>query len=268
LKNQSRGVFIVELIGGGLSTRVLIRKGSLSIIQQSLKGVMKLYIVNEEKEICIEKTSLLYKDQLYKASKEDKGKILIPMEKSNTLLSEVILINGDFSSIAKIEIPAEHYNLKLTTVYNEERVLPGTLAEFIILPEIECAGQRIALSHLKEAKVIIDCKNHNGVSTQEVITGKDIDLSQNKDIVINYLIPPKTNNLTITFSGKLKDINNKDVLLSQTDRITTNSAREEKNISTTVYLRNTKEGYIAMVMGKAGDPIAKLELVVGFKPTW
>jgi len=128
---KKRGVFIIELIGGGLSTRVMIRKGSLTLIKQSLKGIMKFYVVNEKKEICKENVSLLFDDQIYKADTTD-GKILIPMGKSIEKSQQVIIIHNDFSSIAAISLPKESYTLKLDIIYNRERFLPGTLCEFVL----------------------------------------------------------------------------------------------------------------------------------------
>jgi len=109
----------------------MIRKGSLTLIKQSLKGIMKFYVVNEKKEICKENVSLLFDDQIYKADTTD-GKILIPMGKSIEKSQQVIIIHNDFSSIAAISLPKESYTLKLDIIYNRERFLPGTLCEFVL----------------------------------------------------------------------------------------------------------------------------------------
>ena len=163
----------------------MVRKGSLTVIQKILKGVVKFYVVNEKKEVCIENTSMLWEDKIYNADKDD-GKILIPMNKSDAKTGKVIIISGDFATIASITIPKESYHLHFEQVYNEERLLPGTMCEFILVPELTCSdvSEPVALSHLIDAQVTVEHTNQSGIKSKEVY--KDLDVSERTDIVINY----------------------------------------------------------------------------------
>ena len=106
LNEQKRGVFIVEFIGGGLSSRVLIKKGSLTQIPQIIKDNAVFHIINESKMVCTEKTAIVIGNVIYKADKT--GKILVPLEE-NKREAKVVLSCGDFSELAHVVIPAAKY---------------------------------------------------------------------------------------------------------------------------------------------------------------
>ena len=149
---------MVEMIGGGLSTRVLVRKGSLNLISQQTKGVVVYYVVNEKKEICIENTYLIYDDQVFKT--DETGKIMIPMEKNSEKDIEVIIVNNNFASICKITIPKESYDLKLNSVFNEERLLPGTMCEFILRPKLFCTEKHYKFNSDRDSVDTINPRVH------------------------------------------------------------------------------------------------------------
>lgn len=55
------GLFIVELIGNGMSARAIIKKGSLSLIHKAGVAGHIAYILDEKKQICQgEKTGLYF----------------------------------------------------------------------------------------------------------------------------------------------------------------------------------------------------------------
>jgi len=78
------GLFIVELIGNGMSARAIIKKGSLSLIHKPTIAGHMAYILDENKEICkSEKTGLFLDGQYYKAE-DSTGKIFIPYGRSES----------------------------------------------------------------------------------------------------------------------------------------------------------------------------------------
>jgi hypothetical protein len=162
----SRGVYIVELIGGGISTRVMIKKGSLTLVSESAKGMTMFFVLNEKKEVCKEQTSIILNDRVYKASADD-GKICVHLE-SYEVHSKAIIINNDFSDIADVKIPLESYQLSMNVCFNEERLLPGTTCEFLLPLKLTCVSKRIPLMHLKGAKLTVNCVNESGVKSEEV----------------------------------------------------------------------------------------------------
>ena len=71
------GLFVIEFISNGYSSRAVIKKGSLSLIYKSTVAGQVAYILDENKEICeSENTGMWYMNQYFKADPEKGGRIL------------------------------------------------------------------------------------------------------------------------------------------------------------------------------------------------
>jgi hypothetical protein len=49
IQEKERGIYIIEFIGAGLSSRAMIRKGALTLIQQQADTGLIVHVVNEKK---------------------------------------------------------------------------------------------------------------------------------------------------------------------------------------------------------------------------
>lgn len=76
--NGQRGLFVVELIGNGISSRAIIQKGNLSLIHKNTIAGHFAFILDEDKNICKGKYTGLYFDNNFYTSDEDTGRIIIP----------------------------------------------------------------------------------------------------------------------------------------------------------------------------------------------
>ena len=71
------GLFVIEFISNGYSSRAVIKKGSLSLIYKSTVAGQVAYILDENKEICkSDNTGIWYMNQYFKADPEKGGRIL------------------------------------------------------------------------------------------------------------------------------------------------------------------------------------------------
>lgn len=60
ITNKLTGVFVVDLIGNGLSSRAIIKKGNLSFIDKITASGNNFYILDEDLEVCIRKNTGIY----------------------------------------------------------------------------------------------------------------------------------------------------------------------------------------------------------------
>jgi hypothetical protein len=119
------GLFIVELIGNGMSARAVIKKGSLSFIHKPTIAGHLAYILDENKRICKGSNTGIYFDgQYYKA---EEGKIFIPYGKQ-VLTSKVILMNNGFAQLSDFSRQTEEYEFKALIAINPESILIGKKA--------------------------------------------------------------------------------------------------------------------------------------------
>lgn len=90
------GLFIVEMMGNGVSARSVIKKGSLSMVQRSTIAGHQIYLLDQNKQVCAgEKTGVWFDSKYYPCDK-DQGRIFIPYSKVQTSRS-IIMIHNDFA---------------------------------------------------------------------------------------------------------------------------------------------------------------------------
>lgn len=76
------GLFVIEFISNGYSSRAVIKKGSLSLISKSTIAGHICYILDEDRNICTgEKTGIFFDNNYYASDPTKGGRIIIPYEK-------------------------------------------------------------------------------------------------------------------------------------------------------------------------------------------
>jgi hypothetical protein len=89
------GLFVIELISNGYSSRAVIKKGSLSLITKSTIAGQYCYILDENREICTgDRTGMWYNNQYFTSDPAKGGRILIPYERSQSSNKAILLHNG------------------------------------------------------------------------------------------------------------------------------------------------------------------------------
>ena len=91
------GLFIIEMQGNGMSSRAVIKKGSLTLIHRSTPTGHAAYLIDNTKSICKgEKTGLWINNKFYQSDEKKNGVITIPYAPSQTT-SKVIMIHNGFA---------------------------------------------------------------------------------------------------------------------------------------------------------------------------
>ena len=250
IQARKRGIFIIEFIGGGLSSRVMIRKGSLTLVKQNVRQGVVFHVVNEQKEVCKNATTgILFENKLYKADAE--GKILIPFQ-TNQVQKKCIVLDEDFAELVAINIPSESIRFEASLLFNEESLFPGCNAQFVLQPKLFSNSKLIALSNLKEVSAEIEIINERGVKNSRKFD--DLKLSYSEDVVLNYIIPPKARNIRVVISAKVKSLVNEveTVHLVVKEIVITKFDGNDRYY--TQYLKKSRDGYKVQFLGLNGEP--------------
>ena len=128
------GLFVIEFISNGYSSRAVIKKGSLSLIYRSTEAGQVAYILDENKQICKStNTAMWYKNQYFKADPEKGGRIIIPYQKSQSS-GKTILIHDGFAQLSEFRQMAENYSFDVGYIAHPESMLMGKEAEILLKP--------------------------------------------------------------------------------------------------------------------------------------
>ena len=263
---SKRGVFIVEFIGSGLSSRALIRIGALSLIRQVLSKGLLFHMIDEQKNIChSETTDIIVADKLFKPEPKLSHGILIPY--SNTEINETAILRHEgYAEIYNLQVPSERLTFDMGLVFNEETLIAGAQVDFLLMPKMYVNGKAVANSTIKKLKAEIRSTNDIGIDNTTNVD--DIKLDGNKDAVVNYLIPPKTESISITITGKFaSSAQEKEVDVTNTKTISINRYRD-RYIYYGTYLSQNDSKYTLHFLGKNGEPYPQQKVQISFTPKY
>ena len=249
ISSQKRGLFVVEITGGGLTSRAVIRKGALTLIRQNtLNGVLFL-ILNEAKKICKgEKTGIFVKDKWYQVNA--KGEVYIPYSKSNKVSTSCVLVHNNFADIAPFEVPKDSYCFFTSLMFNEESLQVGHTTKIIIQPKLLLNLKVMTLKKLYNIVAKLTMVSDSGVKSVKEF--KDLSLTYSEDLVLDFLMPPKIREIGVELEAFVKNIQGEEIKLKTNDAILINKHSGAETYYTT-YLRWTQRGYELKLVGKNGE---------------
>lgn len=244
---DKRGVYVIDFIGNGKSSRVLVRKGRLQAIVVPSPLGLDVLVLNEKQEH-VKDATLWLDGQTYKA--DERGLISVPFTTAAGVKS-VILSQGDFSSLAQIHLPNESYQLEAAMHVDRESLRTRKLAKIAIRPRLLVNGHPISLQHLEEPKLVISTVDLDGVAaTKEV---KALELGLNKEFVYDFQTPARLATLSVTLQGSAKTfLANESVQLSVNRTFVINDIDRSTAVDD-FHLTKTAGGYVLECRGKTGE---------------
>jgi hypothetical protein len=263
---SKRGVFIVEFIGGGLSSRALIRIGALSLIRQVLSKGLLFHMIDETKKVCSASTTdMIVADKVFKPDPELGYGILIPYSKTE-LRETAILRHEGYTELYTLNVPAEKVTFDMGLIFNEETLIAGTQISFLLMPKLYINGKAVSNVAIKKLRADITSTNDVGINNTSTI--EDIKLDNSNDAVITYMVPLKTERIDIKVSGSfMSSAQEKEIDIYNTKTITINRFRD-KYIYYGTYISQSEGNYTLHYLGKNGEPYPNQKVSVTFTPIY
>lgn len=117
-----------------MSSRAIIKKGSLTLVSRTTLAGHIVYIVDGNKQICKSKneTGLFFDNRFFKANPTT-GQIVVPYS-SSSLEAKAVITHEGFSSICEFERLEEKYTLQAAFIVHEEAFMIGNKAKILIRP--------------------------------------------------------------------------------------------------------------------------------------
>jgi hypothetical protein len=264
IARRDAGVFIVEFVGAGMSSRVVIKKGSLNLLVQRHFQGYKLYVINENKEVCTgPKTGLIIDGKMNRVNEQ--GFILMPFNDAN-LNTKPILTHNGFGFLGSLAMATENYTLRNAVLFNEESIVNGRKLKLILKNKLFLNDTPITLQKFEEFSGEIQLTNYEEITNYKHF--KDIKLKDDEDHCLELIVPPNLRTLVVSVTGRLKTLAGKEVTLSASETITI-----QRNQGTLVFItcllnRNPEEGYYVQLRGKNGEPIPNRQVIVELQKSY
>jgi len=212
--NNKRGVFVIDFIGNGKTSRALIYKGQLNYLQK-LTVAGHAIVVFDQDLTPLKRPSIILDRRVYKADSD--GEIIVPYSNNGQSVSHtIILIDNDtgklgddnngneavFASLASgFVYQPEQYSFKATFHLLHESFVSGRDYEVVIRPALRCNGVSAPLSLLREASLTISYVDHKGITTNREV--KNLQLKDDLDYVARFPTPDRVAKVQFSLVAKV-----------------------------------------------------------------
>jgi len=245
---NKRGVFVIEFIGNGKSSRALVQKGAFQYLER-VGAAGHVFTVLDERNQKVNGATLWLGGHEYRA--DTNGLIAVPYS-TNPGRQQILISQGGFTTLDTFEHRAENYTLAAGIYVDRESLLKGKEAKVVIRPSLTVNGVPIALSLLEEPALQIESTDAEGVKTTKDV--KDLKLSSEQETVCEFQVPENLKHISFLLKGKIQNLslNRKDDL-ADGDTFSLNQIDSTARIED-LHLSRTPEGYVLRLLGKNGEP--------------
>ncbi len=248
-----RGAWLVEFIGGGRSSRALIRSGQYTVVQQQGVAGVELQVLDESRRPVTNAVAWL--DGRRIGPDRATGRIPVPFTATPGRRPVVIAdASGEFASLTSFEHAGERYELDARFHVEREQLLAGREATVVVRPVLRLNGEPVASGLMEEATLRIQTTTHDGITaTLERPMGALASSGVNTQ---SFRVPDRLARLTVTLSGKVAHLTaggekreiaaSRDWAVNTTDRTPTVHAAH--------YVRHAG-GWALEMLGRNGEPM-------------
>ena len=246
-----RGAWVIELIGGGRSSRALIRKGGLHYLSRQGVGGTVLSILDEADQP-VRGASAWLAGREYKADKQ--GGITIPYSTSPGRRVMILQSPDGLASLAQFQHAAEQYTLTVGFFVDRESLRVGGEASLLVRPDFRVGGVAAPLEVLEEVKLTITSTNLEGVSTTQEIPG--FELQADKESEHRFAVPPRLATLAFRLEAKVEQVSTGKKLTLAAAGSRAVNAVDKSEATFDLHLSRMDGHAVLEVLGKTGERIA------------
>ncbi|MEM8709945.1 MAG: hypothetical protein AAGG01_03255, partial [Planctomycetota bacterium] len=244
------GTFVVELIGGGVSSRAVVVKGGLQLLERPTAAGHALLVLDGDGQPAPDAV-VRFGGRDYLPGED--GSILVPYTPAPGK-KRVLLRSGAVSSVANFDHAGETYRLAAAVHTPLEGLLAGLTATVIVRPSLVVNGTRISLATLDSGSLVITAMTQDGTKSRQVYP--DLELTDGRDLAQEIRVPERVASLEVQLRATVRSLTQgKDVeLVSSLTTLPINSSHRSSPFR--AFLTETPDGYALDLLGRAGEPVA------------
>lgn len=256
------GVWVVDILGGGVRSRALVRKGGLSVIERMSDAGPQFCVVDSEGHVC-KAAKIELGSNVYQAGAE--GWITLPFAEKR-VTRRALIVNGDFAQQHTFAHATERYQLFATFAVDRESLISGVEAAMVVSTRLSCNGRPVDIELLEDVQLKLTATTTAGTATSQTTT--DIKLSDAKDFLFSFNVPAGLAKLEYELSGKVVKASNGKKQSVESSGLTQCNGIIATSQIYDAFLTHRKSGYGVAVMGRNGEPADSLPVVVKAFHPW
>ena len=257
-----RGAWIVEFIGGGHSSRALVRVGQWQLLQQTGPGGDLLTVLDEQGDPV--KDAVVWLDGRKFTRDEKLGRINVPFTQQPGRRDLVISdAGGTFATLTQFEHHAEAYRLDAQFHVEREQLLARREATLAVRTTLMLGESHLDPAILQEPKLTITTTTLDGISTTREV--KDLKLTAAHELTHTLTVPERLAQLQVTLIGKVDVLSEggakRDLSASHTWNI---NGMDKTEAVSDGHLSRFGGDYVFELLGKNGEPLPDQQVVFAF----
>ena len=246
-KLNGAGVFVIEFIGNGQSSRAVIRKGKLRYISRDSVAGHILTVLNDKNEHVPDATAWLGGTEY---SSDKKGRITIPYSTASGNQS-IILKSGSFATLDTLNHKAETYTLNVGFHVDRESLIKGHTAKLLVRPVLTVNATNCPLAILEDITLHIRSTDRDGISSTQVVS--DFKIQNDSESVHEFKVPDKLSSISFTLEAKINQISeDKKIKLTDSRQFKLNDINSSTYVEDLHFVK-TIDGYYVDLLGITGE---------------
>jgi hypothetical protein len=242
------GVYVIDFIGAGKSSRALVRKGRLRPLVTTTSAGQLVSVVDDANRL-VKDASLWLGGQDFRADAD--GTILIPFS-TEPGRRPVVLSRGDFACLDYLSHQGEAHELTAGIHVDRESLLAQRMAAVVVRPGVRLNGQPVSVRVLEDVKLRLTSTDQDGIAT--TLEVPNFKLFEDRESVYEFRVPPRLASLTVTLEARVKILSqNKEVSLAAAETFGLNGIAKTDKIED-LHLARFGPDYVLELRGRTGEP--------------
>jgi hypothetical protein len=241
------GVFVVEFIGNGRSSRALVRKGRLAFTERPGAGG-HVFSVYDEKNRKLDDCTLWLSGHEYPSDKD--GDIAVPYS-NQPGRQPIVLTHNGFSALHTFNHLAEAYRLDAGFYIDRESLVDGETARLIVRPLLTVNNMPVDVKLLEDTTLTLRTTDQDDISSSLEL--EDFELFNDRESVHEFKVPPNLSHIAVTLQGRIRNLSKaQDENLSAALSLALNQIDKSEKTED-LLLRRVADQYLLQVLGKTGE---------------
>ncbi len=247
---EKPGVYVIDFIGNGKSSRAVIRKGELHyLVKTSTAG--HVFTAFDDQNRQLNDFSIWMSGQNFTTDEQDSkdGSLVVPFS-TNPGRQPIVITAGDLSSLHYFKHEGENYDFDIAAYIDRESMLDRQDAMLLLRPSVRLGGVPVSPHVLENVKVTVKSTTLDNVEAERVY--EDVKFVAQRDTPLVFLSPNRVANIEVNVTATIKDARGKDQSYAASQRFRINEIDASDKIED-VHLTKMGDEYILQLLGKTGE---------------
>ncbi|KAK2957290.1 putative Actin-binding protein [Blattamonas nauphoetae] len=265
--NGRCGVFIVDVVGGGQTSRALIKKGTLRFLERPTVNGQALLVLNEKNVVVSKERAAVWVDGVkYTRTAADDviadlqpDEILIPFSTRSGRTSKQIILSDTTTGLCALkdfDHLSENYSFSCQIFVDREELIQFKTAHVLLRPSLHCNNTPSSVSLVENVIVTVKATDLDGIPTIKQFD--DVVFVDNELTCLEVMIGDNLATFAVEVQGRVRivsDLNRpQDVSASRSFHV--NQINSSFGLVCCELQHCSERGYVLKVNGKAGEAIS------------